>query len=706
MSSIFQRFGLTIAAVAIMFAGCNKDDEKVIPAFSVPVASVEEGSSTTVSITAGKAPFTAQGFDASVASVTVSGDALNITGAGAGATSVKVVGKDGGEAILGISVSPRPDNAPIVDKQLVEVAEDGTATVAVSGVTTGLTAVSAQTNIAGVAVSGTTVTVTGYSPGTTTVTVKNSENVTASFVVDVTGEQIFFGPDRSQLGSGNKSFFITESHTIKKGVYTMCGWIYVADGATLTIEPGTVIKGTDFSFDGTKSAQGSSLIIRMGGKIMAEGTVNEPIVFTSNNAPGQRQASDWGGIILLGRARNNQGTMTIEGGVDGPHGGSDDEDSSGTMRYVRIEFAGYPFAKDNEINGLTFGSVGSGTTIDHIQVSYCGDDSFEWFGGSVNCKYLVAYHGWDDEFDTDNGFSGKMQFLLSVRDPKVADQSNSNGFESDNNAGGTTQTPLTSAVFSNVTIIGPMGQDPDFENYDNDYPNASLPAGAGKYITGYGWSNTSTSVEPIRTGIFQAAMQIRRNSRMSCFNSVLTGYPVGLMLVPGYAGSGNTGNYGTGTHESATNGDLKVKNVFFAGMGMTGADVDNKLNNWTGLGDEGFNFSADYFLNHAGLNNREFAPADQSYAAIKASIDELKLKDFQSKLLPLTYENGVAKNNPEANWGPTTGSPLLGAADFTDAFLNDPFFEQVTYAGAFASDSDADNWTKGWTNFDPQNTDY
>ena len=108
------------------------------------------------------------------------------------------------------------------------------------------------------------------------------------------------------------------------------------------------------------------------------------------------------------------------------HGGADDADNSGALSYVRIEFAGYPFQKDKEINGLTLGSVGSGTEIDHVQVSYSNDDSFEWFGGTVNCKYLVAYKGWDDDFDTDNGFSGKVQYGLSLRDSKIADTSQSN----------------------------------------------------------------------------------------------------------------------------------------------------------------------------------------------------------------------------------------------------------------------------------------
>ena len=140
---------------------------------------------------------------------------------------------------------------------------------------------------------------------------------------------------------------------------------------------------------------------------------------------------------------------------------------------MRIEFGGYPFSTDNEINGLTLGSVGSGTTLEYIQVSCAGDDSFEWFGGSVNAKHLIAYHGWDDDFDTDNGFSGKLQFLLSVRHPRIADTSNSNSFESDNNADGSTNfdDAMVSSGFEKVTYIGAFASDSDADNWTKGWAN-------------------------------------------------------------------------------------------------------------------------------------------------------------------------------------------------------------------------------------------
>ena len=204
-------------------------------------------------------------------------------------------------------------------------------------------------------------------------------------------------------------------------------------------------------------------------KIIADGTADKPIVFTSEAANPQR--GDWAGLVLLGQAPTNssfngiQGVGAVEGGINnsdglGLYGTPSNQqqapfDNSGILRYVRIEYAGYAFLPDNEINGLTFGGVGSGTIIDNVQVSYANDDSYEWFGGTVNCKHLISFRTLDDDFDTDNGFSGKVQFGISLRDSAVADISKSEAFESDNDANGSSLLPQTSAVFSNMTVMGP-----------------------------------------------------------------------------------------------------------------------------------------------------------------------------------------------------------------------------------------------------------
>ena len=295
--------------------------------------------------------------------------------------------------------------------------------------------------------------------------------------------------------------------------YLLKGFIYVEDGATLTIEPGTIIKG-DKPLKGT-------LIVKRGGKLIADGTANQPIVFTSNQPAGSRDYGDWGGIILCGRAPHNQPSdPVIEGGVDAQFGGNDPEDNSGVLRYVRIEFCGIPFQPNQEINGLTMGGVGRGTVLEHIQVSYSGDDSYEWFGGTVNAKYLIALRGWDDDLDQDFGWQGNVQFAVSLRDPSVADQSSSNGFECDNDAAGNPVAPYSQGTWSNVSIFGPK-------------------ADAGTTINAQ----------------YARALHLRRNTQTRVFNSVFAGYPTGLYID------------GTSTQANAENNDLMFRGNVIAGMG-------------------------------------------------------------------------------------------------------------------------------------------
>ncbi|MBN2813130.1 MAG: hypothetical protein JXQ80_03575, partial [Bacteroidales bacterium] len=176
---------------------------------------------------------------------------------------------------------------------------------------------------------------------------------------------------------------ITTNTTLTAGkVYLLDGWVYVKSGATLTIEPGTIIRGS--------KANKGAIIVEKGAKIIAEGTADDPIVFTSNQDAGSRSYGDWGGLIILGEALVNKTDPTIEGGPTSTYGGTNDADSSGILKYVRIEFPGIAFQPDKEINGLTLGGVGSKTVIDYVQVSFCGDDSYEFFGGTVNAKHIIA----------------------------------------------------------------------------------------------------------------------------------------------------------------------------------------------------------------------------------------------------------------------------------------------------------------------------
>jgi len=242
---------------------------------------------------------------------------------------------------------------------------------------------------------------------------------------------------------------INESVTLPKGKYTLKGYVYVTNRAVLTFAAGSVVVSDTVS----KGA----LIIERNSRLYAEGTAAEPIVFTSGKKPGQRNPGDWGGIILLGNAPTNHATTpTIEGGVNAQYGGSLAADNSGSLKYVRIEFAGIAADPGSEINGLTLGGVGSGTTLENIQVSFANDDAYEFFGGTVNAKNIVAFATADDDFDFDNGFSGRIQFAVSCRKPDFVDPGDAgNGIECDNNAGGTTATPRTRPQLSNLTIIGP-----------------------------------------------------------------------------------------------------------------------------------------------------------------------------------------------------------------------------------------------------------
>lgn len=464
----------------------------------------------------------------------------------------------------------------------------------------------------------------------------NNEDPTPSPVEYPLSDIVFNG---NEIGNGRQEFEIKGKYTLPKGTYLLKGWVYITDGSELTIEPGTVVRGDK----ATKAA----LIVEPGGKLWAKGSAQSPIVFTSAQSPGSRRPGDWGGLILCGKARNNQGSMAIEGGPRTTHGGADDNDCSGALSYVRVEFAGYPFAPDQEINGITFGSVGRLTQIDHLQVSYSNDDSYEWFGGCADAKYLIAYHGWDDDFDTDNGFSGRIQFCYGVRNPRIADQSVSNGFESDNCADAATKEPFTSCVFSNVTFVGPR-VDPAFQNTSD-------------YITGGDMNPNNGS----KLGQFQAAMQIRRNSHLSCFNSVAIGFPVGLIV---------ENDKGAATQEAATAGTFRLGQVYFADMGIAGSDKNKSFQdalctNGSDLDASQESFSATYFL--AAEGNKLYANAS-----------DLMLS---------------------SSYMPMSGSPLLTAASFADPLLASGF-DKVGYIGAFSGVGDT--WMNGWANFDPQSTNY
>lgn len=233
--------------------------------------------------------------------------------------------------------------------------------------------------------------------------------------------------------------------------YILAQLTLVRDGAVLTIEPGVTVQGVE----------GAALVIANDGRIEAEGTATAPIVFTSSKAAGSRAPSDWGGLVLLGRAPINQGTETIEGidptvyGDDVQFGGTNAAHNCGTLRYVRIEFAGYTFGADNELNGLTIGGCGSATTLEYIQVHQGSDDGIEFFGGNADLKYAVVTRAQDDSLDWDMGYTGRIQFIVIQQD-----STGDRGIEADNWGDAPDTEPRSNPFIYNATFIG-SNQNPD-----------------------------------------------------------------------------------------------------------------------------------------------------------------------------------------------------------------------------------------------------
>jgi hypothetical protein len=306
---------------------------------------------------------------------------------------------------------------------------------------------------------------------------------------------------------------ITADMTLTAGnEYVISGFIHVANGAKLTIEPGTTIRG---DFD----VLGSSLFILRGATIDAQGTDVAPIVFTSERAAGSRQAGDWGGLILVGNGIINRNDPVILEGTDtGPEnppvnyaGGIDNTDDSGILRYVRIEFAGYGPAPDTELNGLTLAAVGSGTEIDFIQVLNGLDDSFEWFGGAVDAKHLVSYESGDDHFDMSEGYVGRLQYLIGFQSKVVTPRpgagnvsADPQGIENDgcngaNCIAGQASQPYTVPLVANFTLVGPA--DGVFAANNGGYGMVLRRGTGGYYVNGLvaRWEKAAYSLRDAET---------------------------------------------------------------------------------------------------------------------------------------------------------------------------------------------------------------
>jgi hypothetical protein len=426
--------------------------------------------------------------------------------------------------------------------------------------------------------------------------------------------------------------------------YILSGLVYIVNNATITVQPGVTVKG---DYTGSSVA---TLVITRGAKIIADGTQEKPIVFTSNS-PVPR-SGDWGGIVICGKAQVNTaftgtgggaGILEVEGGInnsfgDGLAGGGatpNNADNSGILRYVRIEYAGYAYQPDKEINSLTMAAVGSGTVIDYVQVTYAKDDAFEWFGGTVNCKHLIAYKTQDDDFDSDNGFSGKVQFGIVLRDSTIADISRSEAFESDNDASGSINSPQTKAVFSNLTLIG---------------PRATL-------------ANNGNS-------LYLAAAHVRRNTGISIYNSVILGWPAGILI---------DARNGRAVENNILDSTIRFKNNTIAGCGnVNGTDVVS------------YSFiasSANASLWNADSVKARFSNTTFSNTVLANVADAKLIAPFSYSapdFLPFGGSNGY--------------QPILTGARFTDPALTSGF-DVVTFRGACDAAGVNAFWWKGWTRF-------
>lgn len=282
------------------------------------------------------------------------------------------------------------------------------------------------------------------------------------------------GPVVIPAGTADLTGDITANRTLyAETTYTIKGFVHVANGATLTINPGTVIRG-DFA------TLGSSLFVLRGARINAVGTATNPIVFTSSQPVGTRSPGDWGGLVIVGNGIINrtgatvevEGTNTVAGTTPGTNyqvvysGGTLNTDDSGDLSYVRVEYAGYAPSLNNELNSFTFAAVGSGTSLSYLQVMAGLDDSYEFFGGAVSGDHLVSYEAGDDHFDMSEGFVGRLQYLIALQSTQLTPRngagsvaSDPQGIENDGCSGtgctsGFDTTPLTAPVVANFTLVG------------------------------------------------------------------------------------------------------------------------------------------------------------------------------------------------------------------------------------------------------------
>jgi hypothetical protein len=359
---------------------------------------------------------------------------------------------------------------------------------------------------------------------------------------------------------------VTNNETWTSGnYYVLRGAVFIRDGSTLNIAAGTHVIG--------ESGSVGTLIVERGGKLNAIGTALAPIVFTSDQPIGQRGRGDWGGIIINGRARVNFGSGEAAGeGDTGVYGGQDDNDNSGILRYVRVEFAGIEFSPDNELNGIAFQAVGRGTQVDHVQSHLSRDDAMEWFGGSVDGKYLVMSGAADDSVDWTFGWNGRLQFVAVLQRGDDAD----NGIEADNNEFNNEVLPRSNAQIYNITLCGdPNGIASEVQRAANLRRGTAFTIRNFLYTgfrVGFQISDNSTLAQ-VNNGTSQMGSGVAWNNLSNVHSSVQTFITSGRFpnIVVGQA----AGLAASACNASITNPNLQPPLASLAGGQMTPATPPN-----------------------------------------------------------------------------------------------------------------------------------
>lgn len=334
---------------------------------------------------------------------------------------------------------------------------------------------------------------------------------------------------------------------VKRNTYHLVGVVYVTNNATLTIEPGTVIRGDDKTC--------GTLVITNGAKIMAEGLETDPIVFTSENEKNNRKPGDWGGIIILGKAPINTlgGIHTLPFDLEptlNHYGGQDPEDNSGVMKYVRIEYAGRKLSASKELNGLSLAGVGRKTVLSNIQISFSNDDSFECYGGDLNMSNLISYRTTDDDFDFTQGAQINITNSIAVRHPFSSDISGSRCFEVD--------------------------------SYDK-VQNTDM----SKKMTKINASNiTLINLEENNQGLVRESIYVRENTFFNLNNSIVSGFSP-FVLLEGNIGNGNenlakmsfkntiVNNCNGGITSESSSSDASIQNFYNPNSGLEYTKMKN-----------------------------------------------------------------------------------------------------------------------------------